>query len=171
MKRFAMIGAAVFSLSALLPAEAADNRLGLGAHYWKVVDSPDVRDIGRDGGSWFITYQRRVMPLLKWQADLEILPQEFAGSESEVFAPQLFAVVGGWVYGAIGTGILFSDGRFANRPFFNLRAGLDWKLLPRTRADLHVNYQFSEWRNINRSSDRRFESDAVFVGGAVRMEF
>ncbi len=161
----------VWGWSGLYPAEGTDNRFGMGAHYWRTMDSVGSRDIERDGGSWFITYQRRVLPLLKWQADLEILPREFAGSESEVFAPQVFAVAGGWVYGAVGAGILFSDGRFGSQPFYNLRAGLDWKVLPRTRLDLHVNYQVSEWKHINRSDDRRFESDVLLFGAAVRMEF
>ena len=159
----------VFIVSGTLMVSSADSRLGLGVHYWRTVKSVPDGEISRDGMSWYVTYQRRFMPLLKWQADLEILPREFAGSDKEVFAPQLYAVVGGWIYGAIGAGILYSDGRFADSPFYNARAGLDLKLLPRTRFDLHVNYQFSEWSGINRA-DRDFDSDVIAVGLAVRME-
>ncbi len=162
--------ALVWMLAGAFTESTADSRFGMGAHYWRTMDSVGDRDIERDGMSWFVTYQRRVMPLLKWQADLEILPRDFAGSRSEVFAPQFFAVVGGWVYGAVGAGILYSDGRFSDRPFYNVRAGLDLKLLPRTRFDLHVNYQLSEWGSINRA-DRDYDSDVLFAGGAVRMEF
>jgi hypothetical protein len=158
------------ALWSAVAAHADDSRLGLGVRYWRTTEGVGDRDIDRDGPSWFITYQRRVAPLIAWQADLELFSSRFAGSTSEVFAPQAFAVLGGWVYGALGAGILYADGRFADRPFFLARLGLDLKVLPRTRVDLHASYVFSEWGNINRIH-RDFQSNVASMGAAVRFEF
>ncbi len=148
----------------------ADQRIGAGLHYWRTVDSIDDRSFDRDGVSWLITYQNSLLPLLTYQADLEIFPSTFAGSERTVYAPQLLGIVGHWLYAGAGIGILYADNRFGDRPFYLLRAGLALPVLPRMRLDINANYHFSEWKGINRIA-RDIDSDVITFGAALRLAF
>ncbi len=148
----------------------ADQRIGAGVHYWRTVDSIDDRAFDRDGLSYVITYQGGLLPLLKYQTDLQIFPKTFAGSEKTVYAPQVLGIVGHWIYAGAGIGILYADGSFADRPFYLLRAGLDLPILPRLRLDINANYHFSEWKGINEIADD-IESDTITFGAALRLVF
>jgi len=146
-----------------------DQRIGVGVHYWKTVDSLQ-EGMDEDGVSWLVTYQRSMFPLLKAQVDLEVFPSTYAGSRKTVYAPQVIAVVGGVLYAGAGIGILYTDRRFARRPFYLVRAGLDIPILPSVRLDLNANYHFSEWDGVNRMA-RDVSSDTVTLGAAVRWSF
>ena len=158
------------SMVALAPsARAASNRLGVGANYWRTVDDLDKR-FDRDGISWLVTYQRTLSRLLALQSDVEWFQSGFAGATHDVFAPQAFLLAGGSIYAGVGIGILYSDGRFNDKPYYAVRAGLDMEILPTIHLDINANYQFSEWHEINRLQNR-LGSDTVFMGAAVRFEF
>lgn len=147
----------------------ADQRIGAGLHYWRTVDSLGG-EFDRDGVSYFLSYQTSVLPLLRLQADLQIFPSTFAGSDRTVYAPQALALVGKWIYAGVGVGILYADSSFADRPFYLLRAGLDLPILPSLRLDINANYHFSEWKGINEiASD--IESDTITLGAALRLSF
>lgn len=169
MKHYRLLGAILMGACLAVPA-AAGQRIGAGAHYWRTVDSLDNDSFDRDGVSYLITYQGEVIPLVKYQTDLEIYRRGYAGSRYTVYAPQALAIVGGWVYGGVGIGILYADSRFANKPFYLLRAGLDLPILPRLRLDINANYHFSEWRGINRTA-KDIESDTITIGGALRFAY
>lgn len=155
---------------ALPGVSEAGQRLGVGAHYWRTVDSIDDRDFDRDGVSWLVTYQNTLLPLLKYQVDLEMFPSSFAGSKKTVYAPQLLGIVGHWIYVGAGIGILYADSSFADRPFYLLRAGLDLPILPSLRLDINANYHFSEWKGISETADD-IESDTITLGAALRLSF
>ncbi len=160
---------AVATVLSLCSSAEAGNRLGVGAHYWRTVDSVGD-DIDRDGVSWLVTYQGEVIPLLKLQVDLEIFPDNFAGAGETVYAPQALAIVGGWIYAGAGIGVMYANSEFADKPFYLLRAGLDLPILPSLRLDINANYHFSEWEGINETVDD-IESDTVTLGAALRLEF
>lgn len=151
-------------------AGAQTQTLGIGANYWRTVDELDADDFDRDGLSWVVTYQRHLSRLLAIQADLEWFPSGFGGTDKDVFAPQAFVLAGGSLYLGAGIGILYSDGEFNDKPYYAVRLGLDLELLPTIYFDVHANYQFSEWDDINRLQEK-IGSDTVFLGAAVRFEF
>ena len=88
------------------------NRLGVGAHYWRTIDEIESDNFDRDGVSYIATYQRKLMALLKLEADLEFYPKNFGGSSDPAYAPQAYAVVGSGIYGALGIGINYIDDGF-----------------------------------------------------------
>lgn len=153
----------------LMAGAASAQRIGVGAHYWRTVDSMGD-GFDRDGLAYVITYQAPLLPLVKLQADLEMFPRGFAGADRRVYAPQALGIVGGVVYGGAGAGILYSDGGFADRLFYLVRAGLDLPVLPNLRLDVHANYHFSEWKGIHDVPDK-VSSDTVTLGAALRLSF
>ncbi len=167
MKRNGIIALGlIFFLGSAIPGFAGEFRLGAGFRYWRLSDASDVRGIKRSGRSEYITAQYRLMPLVKGRFDLERFPSSFAGGSRSVYAPQIHLVAGGWVYGALGAGILYSDGQWADRPFTQVCAGLDVPVFPRVRLDVHLRYQVSEWGRINRAAPD-FESDLWSLGLAL----
>ena len=151
-----------------LAGEASAQRIGVGAHYWRTVDSLD--DFDRDGISYRLTFQNSLTPLLHYQLDLERFSRDFADLDDPLYAPQFMLLLGRWVYGGAGIGILYSDGDFGNKPFYLLRTGLDIALLPRLRLDVNANYYFSTWRGISSTVDN-IDTDTITLGAAVRFAF
>ncbi len=160
----------VLMLCAAVPSvSASSNAIGIGANYWRTVDKLH-EDFDRDGLSWLVTYQRNLSRLLAVQTDIEWFRSGFGASEKDVFAPQAYLLAGGALYAGIGIGILYSDGVFNDTPYYAVRVGFDFELLPTIHLDINGNYQFSEWDDINRLQDK-IGSDTVFMGAAVRFEF
>ncbi|MDP6491588.1 MAG: hypothetical protein QGH42_04045 [Kiritimatiellia bacterium] len=145
------------------------HRLGVGAHYWLSADDIELDNVDTDGFAWLVTYQVRPIPLVKFEAALEMLPDNFYGSSEQVFAPQAYAIAGGWLYAGIGIGVFFSDGEFIEDPFYALRAGIDVPVLPHIHVDINANYRFMDWDNIN-NLDQHVSVDTITVGAAVRIQ-
>jgi len=162
--------AMVFSVSVGNVNAEMKNRLGAGVQYWKTLDDIDVDDVDEDGFSYFVSYQLRPVSLLKFELDVEMMPDGFAGTEEDVFAPQAYVILGGSIYAALGTGIYYSDGEFADDPFFAVKAGLDLHLLPYMYFDISANYRFDDWESIS-DLDDDLSTDTIMLGGAVRIQF
>jgi opacity protein-like surface antigen len=133
----------VFALAQGVRAESVQ-RFGVGVNYWRMMDDIDVHNIDNNGVSWLLTYQYKLSNMVKVEADLEVFPDGFPGFDDTTCAPEVYLVVGSTIYAAAGVGILYSDGDFANNPFFALRAGLDVEIIPRIYLDLNVNYRFAD---------------------------
>ena len=163
----AIIGS--FTLAQGVRAESA-HRLGIGANYWVMLDDIDVDKVEKNGISWLITYQYEAASILKLEADLEVFPDGFQGIEDTAYAPEFYLVVGSWIYGAAGIGLLYADGDFADDPFYALRAGVDLEIIPQFCLDVNVNYRFTEWGN---ASDVAADLSAstMTLGAALRVEF
>lgn len=167
---------ALISLSGLtLPATAAPaHRLGIGANYWRTIDRIKEDDYKLDdtGVSWLLSYQHALASLLKLQVDMEIFPAGFGGSDEATYAPQAYLVLGSVIYLAGGIGIGYADGKFADEPFYALRAGLDWELFSFLHIDAHADYRFLDWDNSNlRDQLKNINTDTVMLGIALRLEF
>ena len=150
------------------PAYAGDHRLGLGGHYWKSIDDIDVLDIDEDGFAMVISYQYKPS-LFGFQFDMEIADEQLAGKGETVYSPQAFIIVGGLVYGGLGIGTHYADGDFSDKPFYALKAGLDFELLPHIHLDINANYRFDTW-DINEVTDD-IDTDTVSLGLVGRIEF
>lgn len=162
----------VLTLSLLAATSATaeiKHRFGVGAHYWTALDDIDVDDVKEDGFAYLVTYQLRPASLIKFGLDVEMLPEEFGGAEENVYAPQAYVILGNTIYAGLGIGTYFTDGEFADDPFFNLRAGLDLHLLPFIYLDINANYRFEEWDSI-KNLDEDISSDTITLGAAVRIE-
>jgi hypothetical protein len=148
----------------------SNHRIGVGVNYWTMLDDLDDDNIDKDGFSWLATYQYKVAALLKLEADLEVFPKGFQGIDDVAYAPEAYLVVGSTIYGAVGIGILYADGDFADDPFYALRAGLNLEIVPQLYLDLNVNYRFAETSNLSdRAKD--IDGDTMTLGAALRLGF
>ena len=150
-------------------ADERPNRIGGGVHYWKTIDQikKEHESIDDDGIAWVVSYQR-VISMLKLEADLEIFPNGYAGSEDIAFSPQAFIGLGTAIYAALGIGTVYAsdlDKKFSD-PLFIARAGLDLALIPALHLDINANYYFSKWENWD-----DFDTDTITLGGQVRFAF
>jgi hypothetical protein len=146
------------------------HRLGGGVHYWQVVDDIDVDDIDEDGIAWVVSYQYKGGDWLGLIVDFEGLPDGFAGSDEDVYAPQAYLTVGSGLYGGIGIGWYYSDGDFADDPFYAFRVGVEAKVLPSLYLDINANYRINEWESSFSDLTDDIDEDTVTLGAALRLE-
>jgi hypothetical protein len=166
MKRLTITAA---TLAVLIMASqavfAGPHRIGAGARYNMSVTS--LGDGFDEGGlSWIASYQYAPIPLVKIEADVEMLPKDLTGLDKMVIVPQAYVLLGGTIYGGLGVGMAYCDGDFADDPIFNARAGLDFSLLNTLHLDIHGNYGFLDFDQL---SD--FDSDNITLGAIARLEF
>jgi hypothetical protein len=159
----AVVGITLFAAPAA--HAAGEHRLGLGANYWKTVKDLDT-DFDKNGLSWLASYQYAPVGLFKLELDAEVFPKDFGGSTGTVWAPEAFVLVGGTIYAGVGAGIYHSDDGWADSPFYVLRAGLDFELVPLIHLDLNANYRFNDWDGLKGSD---LKTDTIRLGAAVRI--
>ena len=82
----------------------AGHRLGVGAHYWTVLKDIDRDLVDEDGLSWILSYQYLPNKFIKLEGQVEMLPENYGGSNDSVIAPQLFILFGTGLYAGIGAG-------------------------------------------------------------------
>jgi len=162
----AVVAVGLAVLTSASAAHAGSHRLGVGANYWKTVDNIEVEDfsnIDETGLSWLASYQYAPEGLFKLEIDLEYYP-ELAG-EKTLWSPEAFVLFGGTIYAGAGVGIYYSDGVFNNSPFYMLRAGFDFAILPFLSLDINANYRFNDWGSFDTSN---LDTDTVRLGAALR---
>jgi len=146
------------------------NRIGVGANYWHTLDDFDIKNFDQDGVSYYLSYQLRPASMMKFELDLEMMPENYGGAEDTVFAPQGYVILGGGIYAALGVGTYYTDGDFSSDPFFVLRAGLALNVLPFVWLDLNANYRFDDWNSIT-DVPEDLSTKTIMLGGAIRLEF
>lgn len=166
-KQYGLIAAMGLLVLAGSALAEGDHRVGVGAHYWTTVDDIDVRDVDEDGVSWLLSYQYWPS-VFGVEAAVEWFESGFAGSDEDVYAPQAYLLVGSLLYGAVGIGGYYSDGDWADNPFYAFRAGLNLQLLPRLFLDINANYRFEDWEGLEGSD---IDSDTITLGAVARMAF
>jgi hypothetical protein len=162
-----MVAGAMVVLGSTAWAEPA-HRVGVGAHYWKALDDLDD-DFDEDGLGWVATYQYKP-GLLGLGIDVEWKEDGFGGSTEDVYEPQAYLILGQGLYGAAGIGGYYSDGDFADDPFYLFRAGFDVEILPSLFLDIHAIYRFEEWDNVS-DGDTNPDSDTITLGASIRIGF
>jgi hypothetical protein len=151
------------------PAAAADSSIGFGVHSWRTVHdlrSAGFTNIRRSGLSYLLSYQYHPVPLLKLELDGEYFNKGFGGSTHYAIAPQAYVLVGGFIYGGVGIGTIYSKD-FSNNfssPFYAARAGLDLHLVPHFQLDVNANYRFHAWNQLKGVS-----TGTVTVGAIARI--
>lgn len=168
MRAIPFVSLLVAPILCLSPALRADSThaIGLGAHYWRVIDDIEVDDVDEAGVSYLAAY-RYDGGILALQAELEVFPEEFGGAGETVYSPQALLIVGDGVYAGIGAGVLYSDGEFADAPFYLLRAGIALAAFGPLTLDLNANYVFTDFDNLG-SDD--ISSDTITLGAMLRVE-
>lgn len=170
MRRIGVAVAVVGMLFASGAARAGDVRVGAGAHYWTALDNIDVDNVDEDGFSYYASVQFAFSDYVKLEADVEWFDKGFGGATEEVYAPEAFFVLGDVLYAAAGVGVYYSDGDFADDPFYSFRVGLDIPVLPVLRLDINANYRFENWDSLN-DGTQDIGSDTVTLGAALRLAF
>ena len=166
----AAAASAVLGARALARPAAADSSIGFGLHSWRTVDdlhSEGFSNLRRSGVSYLLSYQYGPVPLLKLELDAEYFDKGFGGSTHYAIAPQAFVLVGGFVYGGLGIGTIYSKD-FTNdfsSPFYAARVGVDLHLLPRLRLDVNANYHFHAFNEL-----RGVKTGTVTVGAVARFK-
>ncbi|MCU0612578.1 MAG: hypothetical protein MUE60_12415 [Candidatus Eisenbacteria bacterium] len=176
MSRLLALLALLTVLTAPQPATAqGHHRIGAGLHYWKTIDEIDVEEvegtsIKDDGVSWILSYQYSSSPLVRFEADILIMPETYAAARSgyRVWGPQAMLLVGPMLYGGIGVGIYRAGDEWADDPFFPLRAGIDLEILPKISLDINANYRIEQW-NMQYLEDN-IDTDTVTLGAIVRLQ-
>jgi len=159
-----LLGAAFWS-----PA-SAEIRLGAGVHYWTALDDIEVDDVNIDesGSSFIASLQWLPGGLIYFEGNLEYFDEGFGGGNAGALAPQAFALAGlGPIYGGLGIGVTYNDeleGNNFSDPFYTLRAGFDIVILPRIHLDLHGNYIFNAFSDIDGASE-----DSITLGAIARI--
>jgi hypothetical protein len=158
----------VFLVCASLAHAQDTHRFGAGIHYWRTVDSIDVANIEESGKVYVFSYQYCPSMLAKLELDVEVFPNEIPGINETVYAPQVLGILGGGIYAGLGIGSFYADGEFSDKPFYILRAGLDWEILPNIHADLNVNYHFTDFNDI-KTVKEDVDTDTITIGAAIRL--
>ena len=145
---------------------ASGHRLGGGATYWVALDDVefDQEKVDDDGFSFLASYQYWPS-LFGLELDVEFLPDRFG--ESAV-APEAYVLLGRAIYCGLGIGMIYSDGNFADEPFYAIKAGLNLELIPGLYADIYGNYRFNDSADIDRE-ETDIDTDTVFLGAAIRI--
>jgi hypothetical protein len=155
------------------PATAAgEHRLGLGLHYWggdldDVVEDglPEVSD---DGVGAVVSWQYVADWLVRFEVDLEVHPDGYAGSDDTTVAPSVFVLLGtGTFYAGAGVGVAVSSD-FADDvsdPYWTGRLGIDLHPAPRIHIDVHADYRVDAFADLE---EVELDGDLWTVGAMVR---
>lgn len=172
MNRLAFVAALAFSFMSLIlvqaPAEA-EVRVGGGIHYWTALGDIEVDDVDIDesGSSLLGSLQWVPGGLFKFEGNLEYFSEGFGGGDSEAWSPQAFVLLGSGLYGGLGIGVTYNDeleGENWSDPFYTARVGLDIEVLPTIHLDLHGNYIFNAFSEIDGADE-----DSITLGAIARI--
>lgn len=169
MKKMLLLVVAVAGLSVIAQGVNAESghRFGVGVNYWKMMHDIDADNFDKNGVSWVATYQYKPVALLRLEADLEVFPKGFQGSDKTAYSPGVYLVLGSGLYAAAGIGWLYADGDFADHPFYALRAGFDLEILPQIYLDLNVNYRTTAEVDLGEAV-KDIDLDTITLGAALR---
>jgi hypothetical protein len=155
-----------------LPGLAADHSLGVGAHFFRTVDSfaEDIfdgsfTDVEEEGFALILSYQYVPQGLLRFEFDLEYYEDGFGGAGETAISPVGYVLFGRNLYAGVGAGVTYSDG-FSNDvsdPFYAARIGLQFALLPKVNVDLNANYRTDAFSNLDQPA-----TDAITLGIILR---
>lgn len=167
--RILAVGFVVAGLSQAARAEDYNHRIGGGINYWAtasdVEEDVTLEDIEDSGYSGYVSYQ--YWPSLIG-AEFQIEATNQWITEGNAYAPQVYLLIGGWLYGGVGVGMTSVDGEWADSPFYALKAGLNLKILPHLYLDISGNYRVAESEEI---AGEEIDTDSITLGVGLRFGF
>lgn len=172
MQRLTYLIALAFCFMALIGAPSpteAEVRVGGGIHYWTALGDIEVDDtnIDESGASFVGSVQWVPAGLFKLEGNLEYFTDGFGGGNAGALSPQAFVLLGDGLYGGLGIGTTYNDelqGSNFSDPFYTARVGLDIVVLPAIHLDLHANYIFNAFSDIDGASE-----DSITLGAFARI--
>ena len=166
-----LMSALIFGLASSTRADWPENRhrFGAGIHYWASLEDIIIEEADDDGLAIMLSYQYQIIKFFTIEADLEFMGKGYAGAPKTVIAPQIYVLIGRGLYGGAGVGMSYTDGNWANSPFFALRAGVDLEIIPSIYLDLNVNYRSEEWGFSD--FDENIQLKTITLGAMLRYEF
>lgn len=141
---------------------------GVGVHYWRAVADIDD-DFDKDGLAYALTFQWRPS-LLGVGLDVERQPSGFGGAPEEVYEPLAYLILGDEIYAAAGVGGYYTESEFKDKPFYLFRAGLDLNFLSPIHIDIHADYRFENWSDLN-TDGKDIDTQTITLGGAAKIVF
>ncbi len=165
MKRW-MVWAVAGMLMAPVPALAQKAFLGFGVNYWRAADDVDVDGIDESGLGWVVSLTQRDR-LLAASLEIEHSPRGRGISTKPVTSPSLIVTTGEFLFVGGGIGIDYTDGEFARRPFYDLRAGVRFGALP-IPVEVFGSYRYARW---NRPDLGKIDTDTVTLGVRAYLPF
>ncbi len=155
----------------LTPSARGGLQLGVGAHYWRAIDSVDTSRFDQSGIIWLLSARYQPVPILGLGLEVEQFPKGFAGASETLYAPAFYLLLGKPLYAGLGAGLYMTDGgNYSSSLFYVLRGGLMFSLLPLTVIDLHLNYRVDTWDAVSTAA-REVDTDTLTLGGALRIAF
>ena len=128
-------------LLTVAPADA-QLRFGGGVHYLRALgDIKDAPDFDENALGFMGSVDFRV-PLLRIEGDVEFIPDYYNSSELMI-QPQAYGLLGSLLYGGVGLGIGHLGNFGWQKPFFALRAGVDF-MLGGLDLDVFASYRFQK---------------------------
>ena len=157
------------ALTAWPPSAQAETRIGGGIHYWTALGDIEVDDenIDESGTSFLASVQFVPGGLFKFEGNLEYFTDGFGGGDAEALSPQAFVLIGSGLYGGLGIGVTYNDeleGSNFSDPFYTARVGLDIEVLPAIHLDVHANYIFDAFSDIDGADE-----DSITLGAIARI--
>ena len=141
--------------------------IGGGAHYYKTVDDVKLDHVDEDGLGWFASYQYHDGESGAFEFDVEAMPSGFAGATNDVYAPQFYLISSGKIYAGLGLGWFYSDGEWADDPFYAVRFGINYELSKGLKLDINGNYRFTKW---DTDITQDLGTDTVTLAVALRLD-
>jgi len=140
-------------------------RIGGGIHYVKTVG--DIKDTPEfdDNAFNLVASAQLDKGLFKFEGDVEWIV-DYGGSDESLWLPQAFVLVGGLVYGGVGIGTGYIDGEWFDKPFYAVRAGVDFPVGP-VSLDINANYRFMDTSVFDNIDNEDF--DSITFGAIVRV--
>lgn len=138
-------------------------KFGAGVHYMKTVGSiSDEEEFDEDALNLLLA-AKMPLGLITVEFDSE-WALDYGGSDNTLWMPQVFGLVGQFIYGGVGIGTGYVDGEWFDNPVYTLRAGVNFPL-GRFAVDVNANYQFMSSRALeNADSD---DLDSVTFGAVL----
>jgi hypothetical protein len=163
---FAAVLAAMLAVSSA-PSPGAAHQWGAGVQYFDVLET--LRGPYQSTGfAPYLSYQYIPLDALRFEANLQLMEDGYAGSRDDVLAPHVLILGGREWYAGAGIGTLYSTrGDFSDKPFFLVRAGYNLELNSWLSLDLNVNYRFENWEGIDRIG-REDDMEVLTAGVALR---
>lgn len=149
------------------PVSAEDHRIGVGVHYWDVVDDMDFDDVEDSGYSWIVSYQYKPT-FFGFEVGVEVADDRPGAMDDRTFSPQVFVIAGETLYGGVGIGFHYADGD-ASDHFYAMKVGLMFDLIPNIYLDVNANYRFEKWDMDDVEED--VDTDTITLGAGLRVEF
>lgn len=119
-----LIGIA-WPVSAFGRAANVSMNVGAGLHYLhNVGDFGGVKGVDFDKNSVSLMASFQHSGILTLEGDVEYV-FDYSGSGHAMWAPQVFILTRGLIYGGAGIGVGYIDGGFMDDPFYALRAGVN----------------------------------------------